>query len=73
MATPLQDSFSVLDFMTPEQVVDIRSRAGAIDVSSEVQTALTYAINNGYGLYFPSGVYLIQLSGNCGEHCPAEQ
>lgn len=51
----LADTISVLDFMTPAQIADVRSYAGSMDVTAAVQAALS--IPSAKRVYFPSGSY----------------
>lgn len=49
----LRDYASVFDYMTPAQIADVKSGAGAVNVTGAVQAALNA---NAY-VYFPAGTY----------------
>lgn len=55
LQSKLQDTVSVLDFMTASEIADITSYSGAIDVTTKIEAArdATY----GKRLYFPAGKY----------------
>ena len=51
---------SVFDWLTPALIAEVQSRNPTTNITSQVQTAVNYAITNRSGvLEFPSGVYLI--------------
>jgi hypothetical protein len=51
---------NVLDFMTPAQITDVLTRAGSLDVTSQIQAAIDLAESQKGGVvWFPSGVYRI--------------
>lgn len=53
----LTERISVFDFMSPAQIVDVRSRKLQLDVTAAVQAAV--AASSGGALYFPNGKYLV--------------
>jgi hypothetical protein len=51
----LQESVSVFDFMTTDQIADVQAGTLTYDVTTPIQTA----INNAQDVYFPAGEYKI--------------
>ena len=63
--TKLRQTVSVFDFMTTAQIANVQSNAGTLDVTTEVNNAVTAVRAAGGGeVYFPAGTYL--LSGAAG-------
>lgn len=57
----LQDTWSVFDFMSAAQITAVQSRAGSLDVTTQVQAAVTAAWKAGKRLYMPAGLYKAKI------------
>jgi hypothetical protein len=58
------DTVSVFDFMTPEQIADVRAGTASVNVAAAIQNALGSLNTRGGGrLIFPWGKYLIGTTG----------
>lgn len=56
-ATSLETVVNVFDYLTPDQINDVQTDAGSMDVTNSVQNAITAGL--GKVLYFPKGTYRI--------------
>ena len=59
---------NVFDYLTPAQItaVQTNSYSGVADITSAVQSAITYIANTSGTLYFPQGVYQVTATLNMG-------
>lgn len=64
----LRDEVSVFDFMTPEQIEDVRARTLAVDVTDAMQAARDYIAQTRKRLVFPPGAYKYSKSPNWAIH-----
>lgn len=55
----VNETLSVMDFMTPAQVQNVRSRLGTVDCTAAFNAAFEYARIAGRTVYMPDGVYLV--------------
>jgi hypothetical protein len=51
----LEESVSVFDFLTPDEIADVQAKTALFDVTTGIQNA----INAGKDIYFPAGKYKI--------------
>jgi hypothetical protein len=59
---------NVFDYLTPAQITAVQTNnySGVADITSAVQSAITYIANTSGTLYFPQGVYQVTASLNMG-------
>lgn len=55
----INETLSVMDFMTPAQVQNVRSRLGTVDCTAAFNAAFEYARISGRTVFMPDGVYLV--------------
>jgi hypothetical protein len=59
---------NVFDYLTPAQITAVQTNnySGVADITSAVQSAITYIANTSGTLYFPQGVYQVTATLNMG-------